>query len=231
MAISRFARRRIIAAFILLGLAVFVLGNYIPYSSRPRDEPTQQSTEQLALQALDQLEEKGRAPKTGYSRLQFGEGWSRVGDCDTRNIILLRDLTQTTISADCKVQRGLLDDPYTGESITFTRGPATSDKIQIDHVVALSDAWQSGAQQLPYVRRVALANDPLELLAVSGAQNQAKSDSNAASWLPPYKPFRCQYVARQIAIKQRYGLWVTPSEKQAMQRVLRACPAQRLPAK
>jgi hypothetical protein len=109
------------------------------------------------------------------------------------------------------------------------RGQATSQEVQIDHVVALSNAWQTGAQQLDEKRRVALANDPLNLLAVEGKANQQKSDGDAATWLPPNRPFRCQYVARQIAVKQKYQLWVTISEKEAIEKVLAMCPNQQLP--
>lgn len=78
-------------------------------------------------------------------------------------------------------------------------------------------------------QRQALANDPLELLAVDGKTNQAKGDGDAATWLPPNKSFRCQYIARQIAVKKKYSLWVTRSEYDAMAGVLTACPDQQLP--
>ena len=111
----------------------------------------------------------------------------------------------------------------------FVRGPGTSSDIQIDHVVALGDAWQKGAQQLSSAERYALANDPLELLAVDGKTNQDKGDGDAASWLPPNKSYRCAYVARQIAVKVKYKLWVTPAEYQAMATVLNDCPTQTTP--
>lgn len=175
------------------------------------------------LRTLESIAVKGRAPKTGYSRAQFGDGWANVLGCDTRNIILKRDLKGPRLSADCKVISGTLNDPYTAKTIVFERGPTTSDAVQIDHVVALSDAWQKGAQQLSFDRRVTLANDPLNLFAVDGPANQEKSDGDAATWLPPNKPFRCQYVTRQIKVKSKYSLWVTQPEKQAMQNVLARC--------
>ncbi len=183
-----------------------------------------------ALNALDSVAVKGRAPKTDYKRSQFGDGWQLISGCDTRNIILRRDLTNAIVSDDCKITSGTLNDPYTGKIITFVRGESTSALVQIDHVVALSNAWQTGAQQLSPNQRVALANDPLELLAVDGSANQQKSDGDAATWLPPNKPFRCQYVARQIAVKIKYQLWMTIAEKQAIQTVLEWCPNQTLPA-
>ena len=176
------------------------------------------------------LEVKGRAPKTGYARAQFGDGWGLVDGCDMRNRILRRDLTDVVLSDDgCKVSSGNLADPYTGQVIAFRRGSTSSSVVQIDHVVALSNAWQTGAQQLTLERRIELANDPLELLAVDGPANQQKGDGDAATWLPSNKPFRCQYVARQIAVKFKYQLWVTSSEKSAMQHVLVSCPDQPLP--
>jgi hypothetical protein len=182
-----------------------------------------------ALQALETLEVKGRAPKTGYERNQFGNGWATKNGCDTRNSILNRDLNDVVLNDKCQVVSGTLADPYTGTTIAFKRGASTSDDVQIDHVVALSDAWQKGAQLLDVNTREALANDPLELIAVEGKANQQKSDGDAATWLPSNKTFRCQYVARQVAVKQKYKLWVTSSEKEAIIRVLATCPSQPLP--
>ncbi len=186
-----------------------------------------------ALAALATLAVKGRAPKTGYHRDQFGPAWSDVdrNGCDTRNDILRRDLTDIVIKTDtkgCVVASGTLDDPYTATTIFFVRGPNSGD-VQIDHVVALSDAWQKGAQQWAADTRKAFANDPLNLLAVDGPTNASKGDGDAVTWLPPNKAYRCAYVARQIAVKTRYNPWVTSAEKQAMNTVLGACPDQKLP--
>jgi hypothetical protein len=185
----------------------------------------------LANTALAQLAVKGRAPKTGYARENFGDGWGNIGYCDTRNYILKRDLTNITWrdSPDCTVATGVLKDPYTGKVIHFVRGVGSSLAVQIDHVVALSDAWQKGAQKLSFQSRQNFANDPLNLLAVDGPTNGQKSDSDAASWLPPSKSYRCPYVARQVAVKRKYHLWVTAAEKEAIASVLKACPGQKLP--
>lgn len=187
-----------------------------------------------AVDMLATLPVKGRAPKTGYARTQFGAAWSDVdhNGCDTRNDILKRDMTNVTFKPgthDCVVKTGTLNDPYTGKTINFVRGQHTSTAVQIDHVVALSDAWQKGAQQLSADQRLQLANDPYNLLAVDGPANQQKSDSDAASWLPSNKSFRCQYVARQIGVKHKYALWVTQAEKDAMTSVLSGCPGQTVP--
>ncbi len=190
-----------------------------------------QASTELASNVLEKLEVKGRAPKTGYKRVEFGDGWRNINGCDVRNKILARDMTTivTKSPTDCTVVSGMLDDPYTAKQVSFVRGADTSDDVQIDHVVALSDAWQKGAQALSKTERENLANDALNLLAVDGPTNMEKSDSDAASWLPPNKLYRCKYVARQIAVKQRYHLWMTSAEKDAIKRVLQTCPEQRLP--
>ncbi|MGO4807592.1 DUF1524 domain-containing protein [Arthrobacter sp. 2MCAF15] len=194
------------------------------------DAPHQQPAfASKALAVLATLPVKGRAPKTGYSRDQFGPAWSDVdhNGCDTRNDVLRRDLTALALkpgTRDCVVLSGFLADPYTAAAINFRRGNATSTAVQIDHVVALSDAWQKGAQQLTPAQRLSFANDPLNLLAVDGPANQSKSDGDAATWLPPNKSYRCDYVARQISVKSSYGLWVTQAEHDAMARVLSDCP-------
>lgn len=179
--------------------------------------------EQTALEALESLQVKGRAAKTGYQRAQFGDGWLSQDGCDMRNIILSRDMADARVNEQCKVMSGTLNDPYTGEVILFERGSTSSQAVQIDHVVALSDAWQKGAQALDKDRRVKFSNDPLNLLAVSGPANQAKSNGDAATWLPANRPFRCQYVARQVAVKKKYHLWVTDAEKHAIKKILQAC--------
>jgi hypothetical protein len=171
---------------------------------------------------------------TGYDRALFGQAWADVdrNGCDTRNDVLRRDLRAFTLKAGtngCVVLRGTLHDPYTGRSIAFVRGPGTSTLVQIDHVVALGDAWQKGAQRWTPARRTDFANDPLNLLAVDGPTNQRKGDGDAATWLPPLRSSRCAYVARQIAVKGRYGLSVTAAERAAMLRVLQTCPGQALP--
>lgn len=182
-----------------------------------------------ASATLKTLAVKGRAPKTGYTRQQFGRTWADIDrdGCDQRNQVLARDMDRETFKAgthDCVVLTGTLRDSYTGTTIAFTRGQGTSEKVQIDHVVALSDAWQKGAQQLDAATREKIGNDPLNLIAVDGPTNGRKSDGDAATWLPPDSRYRCAYVARQVAVKKKYKLWVTSAERDAIDRVLRTCP-------
>ena len=172
-----------------------------------------------------------------YKRVaDFGPAWtdntSAPGGhngCDTRDDILRRDLTTVQLHGPCEVESGTLHDPYTGKTIAFHRGRGTSEAVQIDHMVALGNAWQTGAAALPQATREELANDPLNLEAVDGPANEAKGDDDAANWLPPSNNFRCAYVARQIAVKLKYRLWVTTAEKQAMQNALGDCHDQTVP--
>ncbi|QCU78553.1 DUF1524 domain-containing protein [Citricoccus sp. SGAir0253] len=208
-------------------------------SASPSETPSAAPTGDVAspgtaLAALEGLPVKGRAPRTGYDRLQFGPAWADTDHdgCDTRNDILERDLREEAFrpgTHDCVVLSGVLDDPYTATEIHFLRGQDTSNDVQVDHVVALSDAWQKGAQALDTAERTEFANDPLNLLAVDGPANAQKGDSDAATWLPANTSFRCDYVARQVAVKARYALWVTAAEREAMAGVLAGCPGQSLP--
>ena len=177
---------------------------------------------------LERLPVKGRAPKTGYDRDQFGQAWADVdrNGCDTRNDVLARDLGDVTFKPgthDCVVLTGTLSDPYTGTTIDFRRGQDTSAAVQIDHRVPLSNAWQTGAQRWDAATRQQFANDPMNLAAVDGPTNSAKGDGDAATWLPPNKAYRCAYVAAQVEVKVKYGLWVTAPEHDAIARVLERC--------
>ncbi len=183
----------------------------------------------LATSILAKLEVKGRAPKTGYSRDQFYDTWPSENGCNLRQRILKRDFGDSAVLAsdNCTVISGKLYEPYTGEFMEFNEKSAISKGLQIDHIVALSDAWQKGAQYKTKEVRFKIATDPLNLVAADASANMQKSDADAATWLPKNKGFRCQYVARQIAVKYKYELWVTESEKDAMNRVLSNCPNER----
>ncbi|WP_093167782.1 HNH endonuclease family protein [Sinosporangium album] len=198
-------------------------------TSNASDEGTHVAADvDAARRGLATLDVKGRAPMTGYDRDQFGAAWADVdrNGCDTRNDILKRDLTGETFkegSRGCVVLTGTLEDPYSGRTIEFTRGQRTSSEVQIDHLVALADAWQKGAHRWDDDKRRRFANDPLNLQAADGPLNSQKGAADAATWLPPYKPYRCAYVSRQVAVKVKYELWVTAAEKDAITRVLSTC--------
>lgn len=246
----RALRRKImvVVAVITVAVAGLALARSLPFASGSTSPAATGHSEVrnvgagAAMGALNRLPVKGKAPMTGYARARFGRAWTDDADqgltspwghngCDTRNDVLARDLVEAHLKpgSRCVVASGRLHDPYTGSTLAWRRGRHTSTTVQIDHVVALGNAWVTGAQHLPAPTRRALANDPLNLVAVDGPANEAKRDGDAATWLPPNKAYRCDYVARQIAVKTKYQLWVTPAEKTAMARVLDRCPAQTLP--
>lgn len=237
-------KRRAITALICSGLvALTVLANPNNYqnkiqpesvsagASETANEITASDTAEntpLASEVLAKLEVKGRAPKTGYKRTEFYNGWPDIDGCNLRQRILKRDFGETAVTDEkCNVIAGKFYEPYTGEVMEFHTRKDISKGVQIDHVVALSDAWQKGAQYKTSEVRYQIATDPLNLIAVQAAANQQKSDGDAATWLPRNKSFRCQYVARQISVKFKYGLWVTEAEKNAMSQILASCPEQR----
>lgn len=218
--------RRALALGLLVGaLAVLPTGAAVPAS--PSTTSASPAWVTTAKQRLSNLDMKPAASMTGYSREQFGPAWFDVdlNRCSTRNDILARDLRQVVFKAgdDCVVAKGTLHDRYTGTTINFVQGPSTSSKVQIDHVVALAAAWRTGAKQWAPDRRLFYANDSLVLLAVDGPTNGAKGDKDAGNWLPPAAGFHCRYVARQIAIKTKYEMWVTQPERMTMTGELAGC--------
>lgn len=240
----RALRRKImvVVAVFTVAVAGLALARSLPFADRSQPPTTRNATQAAATGAgaaagaLNRLPVKGKAAMTGYTRTQFGQAWTDDTDreltrpwghngCDTRDLVE----AHLKPGSRCVVVSGRLHDPYTGSTLAWRRGRHTSTTVQIDHVVALGNAWVTGAQHLPAPTRRALANDPLNLVAVDGPANEAKRDGDAATWLPPNKAYRCDYVARQIAVKTKYQLWVTPAEKTAMARVLDRCPAQTLP--
>lgn len=197
----------------------------------PPPPPGDPSRFDTARQRLGQLEVRGWDRTSDFKRYRFGKAWSDDVDvefghngCNTRDDILRRDLQNLVVRrSTCYAQSGTLVDPYSGVTIDFVRSPETSKAIEIDHVVALADAWYKGARSWDPQRRLDFANDPRNLLAVSPKANFDKAFRDAASWLPPNEAFRCDFVARQIEVKAAYGLWLAAKEKKAMEAVLARC--------
>ncbi|MBQ2638869.1 HNH endonuclease [Candidatus Saccharibacteria bacterium] len=232
---NKYRNRKIIAGavgVVAILLAIFLNPEsyktiYIDFGGSSEVKASENNSDApLASEILEKLEVKGRAPKTGYARTEFYDSWPSENGCNLRQRILKRDFGETAVLAsdNCTVISGSLYEPYTGQEMTFTEKTQISKGLQIDHIVALSDAWQKGAQYKTAEERFALATDTLNLIAVDSSANQQKSDGDAATWLPKNKSFRCQYVARQVSVKYKYGLWVTSAEKDAISRVLSDCP-------
>lgn len=181
-----------------------------------------------------------KARPGGYDRERYFGGWASngCGSATTRDTILARDLKDAVKNSKCQVTSGTLSDPYTGRTIQFRRGRNTSSVVQIDHVVALLDAWESGARDWDQAKRVEYANSPDVLLASDGPANMAKGsglDVNGTSlyrsqhsgapdiWMPDNKAYRCDYMAKRATIKSKWGLTMTPREKQQTVSVLSQC--------
>jgi hypothetical protein len=200
-----------------------------PSQQSPSSSADHEVGKTTAVVALNLLAVKGRASMTGYVRDRFGPAWldaDRNG-CDTRNDILGEHLDALTLESNgCVVVAGSYEDPYTGFRIDYWQGHG--DLVDIDHMVSLGNAWATGAFGWQIKKRAAFANDPLNLLPADASANRQKGDGDAATWLPANNAFRCEYVSHQVAVKDKYDLWVTRPEKAAILRVLASCDGQAL---
>lgn len=161
----------------------------------------------------------------GYARAAFGPSWKDVdrNGCDTRNDVLARDLTAVAyrVGSDCVVVAGTLRDPYTGDTVEFVK--ADAGDVQIDHVVALSYAWDHGAHAWDPGRREVFANDVDNLLATIGAVNASKGDDGPSEWWPPDEAFGCEYARTWTGVVVEYGLSVTAGDRDALAEGLAGC--------
>ena len=211
------------AAGIALVAAGVGLTQIVPHSPPPPPPTTSSAMPPIQTEVFE----------PPYERSAFGPAWTDDQDaplghngCDTRDDILARDMTDIVYAAgkhQCVVLSGTLVDPYSGGAIRFHRGQETSSQVQIDHIVPLADAWRTGAYALTPEKRRELANDPLELLAVDGPNNNAKSDKDISEWVPPNAAFHCEYATRYLHVKQKYGLWTTQAEHDALLSYLDTC--------
>ncbi|BCO37008.1 HNH endonuclease [Mycobacterium heckeshornense] len=176
-----------------------------------------------------------RIHRYDYRRAAFGDAWDDDNDapgghngCDTRDDILNRDLVDKTYVSIKRcpeaVATGTLHDPYTNATINFQRGARVGQSVQIDHIVPLALAWDMGAYAWPYPQRLRFANDPANLLAVSGQANEDKADSQPALWMPPNTAFWCQYAVQYIAVLRGYALPVDQPSADVLRRAAATCP-------
>ena len=220
---------------LVVGAFLAILGGgaviYASIQNRPVDQPmaplyaVSSAEHRSAKSHLSELEVRADnyAPPTRYDSKSM-PSWND-GDkngCKTRDDILARDLVKTEFKAGdkCKIVSGELFDYYIGETILFDTN-VSGGGIDVDHIVAKGDAWNSGGYRWDMVEWTGFANDPEELIAVSASINRQKGDKNAAQWLPPNEEFQCRYVVNQLNIKYKYALSVTDSEKMTMTNILR----------
>jgi hypothetical protein len=162
----------------------------------------------------------GDPRKTGYKRTAFGDAWADVdgNHCDTRNDVLARDLTNVVRTDNCNVASGVLQDHYTGKAIDFIRGKS---KVDIDHIVPLSYAFQQGAGDWNAAKRQALANDMDNLLAADASANRTKGDKGPSEWMPSNSSFRCDYGKKFAAVAVKYDLPITQADFNTIQSACR----------
>jgi hypothetical protein len=175
--------------------------------------------------ALGKLKVAPESHANSYARDAFGQSWKDVdrNGCGQRDDVLARDLTGVRKRNRCVVVAGTLVDPYTGDKVTFAKADAS--KVQIDHRVALAEAWRSGAWQWTAQRREGFANDLNNLTASEGRINQGKGDDDAAHWLPVGPARQCTFARQVVTVKAYYQLTVDQAEATALRRALGVCPA------
>jgi ferredoxin len=176
-----------------------------------------------------------RVREHDYRRAAFGDAWTDDNTapgghngCDTRNDILDRDLVDKTFTAikrcPTAVATGTLHDPYTNDTIPFTRGNQVGASVQIDHIVPLALAWDLGASDWTDDMRRRFANDPANLLAVQGQANQDKGDAEPADWMPPNHAFWCQYSVQFAAVLRGYALPIDDRSAVVLRDAATTCP-------
>lgn len=176
-----------------------------------------------------------RIHRYDYLRGAYGDAWDDDNDapgghngCDTRDDILNRDLVDKTYVSTKRcpdaVATGTLHDPYSNTTVTFHRGPKTGESVQIDHIVPLALAWDSGAFGWPFAQRLRFANDPANLLAVQGQANQDKSDAQPALWMPANAAFWCQYAIAYLGVLRGYALPVDQPSAEVLRKAAATCP-------
>lgn len=171
-------------------------------------------TELPSVDGYERSCSQGKGCSFGPAWTDYYDGPASKNGCDTRNDVLnsqLADVVHKPGTHGCKVLSGTLHDPYTGTPVSFTS--SRPQEVQIDHLFPLGRAYRAGAASWPASKRISFANDvELNLLAVSGKENQSKSDSGLDTWTPKSPAFGCEYVQRYLTVAQHYQLSVTQRE-------------------
>jgi hypothetical protein len=237
-------RRLSVRVAVLLAVLLALTGCTFEWEVGGATEPTLASVGQAdvpagtldpaaASAALAGLPVAGKTSLDGYERgcgegegCVFGPAWADVdrNGCDQRNDVLHRDLTDIEVregTQDCVVVAGVLDDPYTGQTVPFEK--STAAEVPIDHVVPLAAAWVQGAADWPAEQRRSFANDLGNLMATTRSENSAKGDSTADEWVPSDPEYGCSYATVVITVKDRYALAVSPAESGTLESLLATC--------
>ncbi|MGW5367429.1 HNH endonuclease family protein [Streptomyces sp. NPDC004009] len=210
-----YARRRLSILTALSGLVASVALFNAPSASAALPTPVSAATARSYLSQLTVATEN----RTGYSRDLFPHWITISGACNTRETVLKRDGSNVTTDSSCAATSGSWYSEYDGATWT-----AASD-LDIDHLVPLAEAWDSGAGKWTTAQRQAFANDLTrpQLIAVTDNVNQAKGDQDPATWMPSRTAYRCTYVRAWVQVKYYYNLSVDSAEKTALTNYLASC--------
>ncbi|RPF19525.1 uncharacterized protein DUF1524 [Myceligenerans xiligouense] len=212
------ARTQLRVALVAALTALLVLAS-LALPSGAHAYPPDMPSKSQAQSELNAITVRAEGPRTGYSRSLFPH-WSNQGNnCNTREAVLKRDGSNVVVGADCYPDSGSWYSQFDGQTRTVP------SQISIDHVVALAEAWDSGASSWTTSRRQAFANDldGPQLIAVTTEVNSSKSDKDIAEWVPPLSSKRCAFAKMVIHTKYRWGLSMDPAEKSAAQTYLNYC--------
>lgn len=180
---------------------------------------TTHTTATEARAELSQLDVADPDINAGYRRADWGP-WTRRDGCTTRAVVLARDAVPGTLvlGAHCRVLGGEWISPYDQRLITDPAG------VQIDHRVPVAEAAMTGGADWPRAERSRFYNDPGNLVAVTGAANDAKGDQDPGTWRPANRCDWCDYAAGYITTKDAYQLTVNATERDALAQMLDTCP-------
>ncbi len=221
-------------ATVITGVAVATavgLGGYgvgVSLSDSLRDTPENYT---VTEQDLGVLEEKVSSLKVRrneksipeYSRDSLPTDWKDLdgNGCNTREDILKKYTSEYTGRFDgCKIKSGKFYDYYNGKFLRYDKSVDTGGGIQIDHIVAIGNAWISGGYKWGKDEWISYINDEEVLIPTSSKTNREKSDKDITEWKPANNSYLCTYAEKQVEIKDKYKLTVTEKEKAELKSIL-----------
>jgi hypothetical protein len=206
----------------LMKKVLLVLGLSLSLTVPAQAAGTSFPTVQKAIESLKVADEV----RTGYVRTKF-KHWVGVGNgCDSRKAVIISEaIVKPTVEKGCVIKGGEWLSIYDNTKVT------EAGKLDVDHMVPLAEAWDSGASAWDDLKREKYANDqtdPRHLIAVTGASNRSKSDQDPAEWMPTNKAYVCEYIANWVSIKVRWSLTIDAKEKAALIANLKGCKATKI---
>lgn len=202
------------ATVVTAALGLVAIGQPVANAYPPDPPPASEAATMLAGLTVE-----AEGSMDGYSRDLFPHWNDQGNNCDTRDVVLQRDGTDVQVDSDCEPTSGSWYSVYDAQWVD------SDADVQIDHIVALAEAWRSGANEWTTDHRSEFANDLSisALIAVSGTSNSEKSDYDPSEWTPANTSVHCIYAREWIWVKSTYGLGVDEPEKAALESLLGTC--------